>query len=112
MTKYEAYSVKRIIAYTQGGYFGDAEMFLDIPEGRDSQAKGDVKRESIIFMMKLSLVHKIRDNFEEEYQAMREAGLKKHKNHKVLIYRAIQAYQCMLKDEITEESSDGAENDL
>jgi hypothetical protein len=81
MRKYEADSVKRIIAYTQGGYFGDSEMFLEKPIGRDCTAKGDINRESIIFVMKLHQVHKIRDNFEEEYQQMREVGLKRHKNH-------------------------------
>lgn len=53
MRKYEDDSVKRIIAYTQGGYFGDSEMFLDKPIGRDCTAKGDYRRESIIFVMKL-----------------------------------------------------------
>jgi hypothetical protein len=56
-------------------------MFLEKPIGRDCTAKGDINRESIIFVMKLHQVHKIRDNFEEEYQQMREVGLKRHKNH-------------------------------
>ena len=89
MRKYEEDSVKRIIAYTQGGYFGDSEMFLEKPIARDCTAKGDVRRESIIFVMQLHQVHKIRDNFEEEYQQMREVGIKKHKNHQVLIHRAV-----------------------
>jgi CRP-like cAMP-binding protein len=53
MRKYEEDSIKKIIAYTQGGYFGDSEMFLEIPTSRDSTAKGDIRRESIIFVMKL-----------------------------------------------------------
>lgn len=37
---------------------------------------------------------------------MREAGNKKHKNHHVLIHRAVQAYTDMLKDEISDLSDD------
>jgi hypothetical protein len=44
-------SIKQIIAYTQGGYFGDSDIFLDDPQGRDCTAIGDDKLESLIFMM-------------------------------------------------------------
>lgn len=52
-------------------------------------------------MMQLSVIHRIRDNYDAEYNELKVAATRKHKNHQVLIFRASQQYREMLKDEVS-----------
>ena len=100
-------SMRAVIQYVSGGYFGDSDLFRTLSgnfpkrKGRDLTAIGD-DLECIIFVMKRSIVLKIKDNFEKEYLKMMNVGIKKFKNHQCLIEKEHKRYQLFLKDNLSE----------
>ena len=65
---------------------------------RTSTAMGDTIQESILFVMKSTIVLKIKDQFEEEYQEMKKFALKREKHHKLLVNRLLKKYIDLLED--------------
>lgn len=78
-------SLKAIIQYTEGGYFGDSDIFAQVQgirpkhAGRDSSAIGD--QDCSIFVLSVKEVRKIKDNFADIFNEMKEIGVKRFKNH-------------------------------
>jgi hypothetical protein len=71
---YEKPSVKNIIAYSEGGYFGDCDIFSQllnystIADGRDMCATGE--EDCSLFVMSRKELDKIRENFMDIYREM------------------------------------------
>ena len=67
-------SVKGFIRYSQGGYFGDSDIFgcyisAEAKKSRDSTAITSI--ESVLFSMPEHIIIKIKDNFESKFQEMK-----------------------------------------
>ena len=116
-------SMKAIIQYVSGSYFGDSDLFRSLsgefgkPKGRNLTAIGD-DLESIIFVMKRPIVLKIKDNFDEEFQEMMKVGIKRFKHHQCLISQELERYVDYLKqnlsdfDELSNEEDKQNQNDV
>ena len=88
-------SMRGIIVYTEGGYHGDSDLFSQLEgvttdKGRDSTAVGD--KDSIIFVMNIDVIKKIRNNHEKIYNEMLAVAIKRFKNHKILIAKEVKEY--------------------
>jgi hypothetical protein len=82
--KLEKPGLKAIIMYTEGGYFGDSDIFASLSEGsygagRDLSAIAD--KDSSLFVLHIENLSKIKDNFSDIFDEMNEVGIKRFKNH-------------------------------
>lgn len=73
-----------IIAYTQGGYFGDSDLFAAILglttfAGRDMTAT--CTEDCSIFVMAKKELSKIQENFPVIYKEMEQFAIKRFQNH-------------------------------
>lgn len=70
--QFEKPSQKNIICYTEGGYFGDNDLFASIlgyqsaSSGRDMGAVGEI--DCSLFVMHRKELDKIRENFMDVYK--------------------------------------------
>ena len=55
---------------------------------------------------------KIKDNFEKEYNLMMDLGIKRFKNHQVLINKEVQLYTKLLKEKLSDYNSDNNNSSL
>lgn len=89
-------SLRAIIKYTEGGYFGDSDIFshdsgISSSKGRDAAAIGETV-ECTIFVMARDVLNKIKDNFESIYREMQTIAIKRYKNHQILIAKEVKYY--------------------
>ena len=82
--KLEKPGLKAIIMYTEGGYFGDSDIFASFTEGsygagRDLSAIAD--KDSSLFVLHIENLSKIKDNFADIFEEMKDVGVKRFKNH-------------------------------
>lgn len=82
---FEKPSVKNMICYTEGGYFGDCDIFAQstgvtsVSDGRDMGAVGEV--DCSIFVLHHKEIDKIRENFMSIYKEMEKRAMSKFKYH-------------------------------
>mmetsp|Transcript_14880 Transcript_14880/g.25343 ORF Transcript_14880/g.25343 Transcript_14880/m.25343 type:complete len:149 (+) Transcript_14880:1850-2296(+) len=108
-------SLRAIIQYTEGGYFGDSDLFCQMvgisqDKGRDSTAICD--QECTIFVMPYTEIIKIKEVFGDVYQEMLEIAVKRHKNHQILIAKEVKAYIQRAKMESEQSDSSELASDL
>lgn len=95
-TDKKKFSLKPIIQYVQGGYFGDSDIFAQIKGiapmyvGRDSSAIAD--NDVSIFMMRSKEIKIIRNSFPEIFEEMSTLALKRYKRQSIMIARAVKQY--------------------
>lgn len=88
-------NLKIIIQYTEGGYFGDSDIFahacgLTTETGRDLSALG--VQDCSLFVLPKRELQKMKDNFRSVFDEMEKLALKRFKNHKVLIAHQLAQY--------------------
>ena len=89
-------SIKAIVQYTEGGYFGDSEIFAKVagiyPDhaGREASAIGH--QDCSIFVLSQKDVNRIRDLFPAEFEQMKGIGVKRFKNHQIQIANQVKDY--------------------
>ena len=94
--------------YTEGGYFGDSDIFAGVSggsysSGRDLSAIAD--KDSSLFVLHIENLNKIRDNFEDIFDEMKEVGVKRFKNHQILIAKEVKAFIIQAKIDLGDSDS-------
>lgn len=111
---YEKPSVKNIIAYSEGGYFGDCDIFSQllnystIADGRDMCATGE--EDCSLFVMSRKELDKIRENFMDIYREMQKKAINRFKFHQFLI--AVELKQFINRARSDESSDEDDQNDV
>lgn len=87
--------VRYIIQYSEGGYFGDSDVFsylsgISNRSGRDSSCIADT--ETTIFVMSINEIKRMQEQFEDIYNEMLDIAIKRHNNHQALIQRELDQY--------------------
>lgn len=106
--KYDKPSVKPILSYTEGGYFGDVDIFAEKlkykqqSDGRDMSAYGEI--DSSVFVLPRKELEKIFSGFRSIYNEMEHLAVKRFKYHQLLIARELRIYvTCAMQDEMSDD---------
>ena len=102
--------MRAIIQYTEGSHIGDADVVRNL----SSQFTGSISRDTyaftdnqqcILFQMKFKEIVKIKDTYEHEWRHLHDLGLRRHKNHQILIDKEVKVYILNLKNDISSYNS-------
>lgn len=104
-------SMRAIIQYIEGGHVGDADVCRNLSGqilgslSRDTYAfTGD--RETILFQMNYKEILKIKDTYTNEWNELMATGIRRHKNHQILIAKEVKSYVVNLKMNLSDYLSD------
>jgi hypothetical protein len=78
------HNLKSILMYTEGGYFGDSDIFaqsegISTYIGRDSSAI--CQNDLSLFVLNKKELQKMRENFLEQFEELKINAIMKYKNH-------------------------------
>ena len=79
-----SHNLKSIIQYSEGGYFGDSDIFaqsegISTYLGRDSSAI--CQQDLSLFVLNKKELVKMKENFQEQFEELKTRAINKFKNH-------------------------------
>ena len=104
-------SMRAIIQYIEGGHIGDADVCRNLC----GQILGSLNRDTyaftgnqdvILFQMNYKEIMKIKDTYPSEWNELMETGVRRHKNHQILIRKEVKSYVINLKMNLSDYISD------
>lgn len=93
-------NLKVIVQYVKGSYFGDSDIFAEryglSNTGRDTTAISHSN--TTLFVMNITVLDKIKADFYQIYQEMKELGIQRYKYHFIKIQKKIDKFSSAFKD--------------